>query len=74
MTDVPAPRGMYFEDFEIDQVLRTGRRTITSTDIVDSACLSGEFNDVHTDHDTARPRRSASRSRTVRWYSRSRPG
>ena len=51
MTDAPAPRGMYFEDFEVGQVLRTGRRTVTATDIVNFACLSGDFNDVHTNHE-----------------------
>lgn len=42
------PRGKYFEDFEIGQVIETPRRTITSTDIVNFACLSGDFNEVHT--------------------------
>lgn len=51
MTDAPAPRGMYFEDFQIGQVLLTGRRTVTATDIVNFACLSGDFNDVHTNHE-----------------------
>ncbi|MBR0781909.1 MaoC/PaaZ C-terminal domain-containing protein [Bradyrhizobium iriomotense] len=51
MTSAPAPRGMYFEDFTVGQVLTTGRRTITSTDIVNFACLSGDFNDVHTNHE-----------------------
>ena len=46
-----AVRGMYFEDFSIDQVLETPRRTITSTDIVNFACLSGDFNGVHADHE-----------------------
>lgn len=41
-------RGMYFDDFEVGQVLRTPARTITSTDIVNFACLSGDFNEVHT--------------------------
>jgi acyl dehydratase len=44
----PAPRGRYFEDFAVGEVLLTGRRTLTSTDIVNFACLSGDFNDVHT--------------------------
>ena len=44
-------RGLYFEDFEVGQVLETPRRTITSTDIVNFACLSGDFNGVHTDHE-----------------------
>ncbi|MDP3137542.1 MAG: MaoC/PaaZ C-terminal domain-containing protein [Burkholderiaceae bacterium] len=48
MTEQPAPRGRYFEDFSVGEVLLTGRRTMTSTDIVNFACLSGDFNDVHT--------------------------
>lgn len=52
--NVPAPRGRYFEDFAVGDVLVTGRRTITSTDIVNFACLSGDFNDVHTNHEYAR--------------------
>lgn len=43
------PRGMYFDDFQIGQVIETPRRTITSTDIVNFCCLSGDFNGVHAD-------------------------
>lgn len=42
------PRGRYFEDFEIGQEIVTPARTITSTDIVNFACLTGDFNEVHT--------------------------
>jgi acyl dehydratase len=41
-------RGRYFEDFEIGQEFRTPARTVTQTDIVNFACLSGDFNEVHT--------------------------
>ena len=41
------PRGLYFEDFEIGKTYLTPRRTVTSTDIVSFACLSGDFNEVH---------------------------
>jgi acyl dehydratase len=44
-----ATRGLFFEDFTVGQVLETPRRTITSTDIVNFACLSGDFNGVHAD-------------------------
>lgn len=54
MADTPAPRGRWFEDFTVGEVLLTGRRTITSTDIVSFACLSGDFNDVHCNHEYAR--------------------
>jgi acyl dehydratase len=42
------PRGRYFDDFEIGQEVVTPARTITSTDIVNFACLTGDFNEVHT--------------------------
>jgi acyl dehydratase len=41
-------RGLFYEDFEIGHVFKTSARTITSTDIVNFACLSGDFNEVHT--------------------------
>lgn len=44
-------RGMFFEDFEIDQVLVTSSRTVTSADIVNFCCLSGDFNEVHANYE-----------------------
>lgn len=45
----PVPvRGKYFDDFTIGDVFSTPCRTITSTDIVNFACLTGDFNEVHT--------------------------
>jgi acyl dehydratase len=41
-------RGKYFDDFEVGTEFTTPARTITSTDIVNFACLSGDFNEVHT--------------------------
>ena len=43
-----SPRGKYFEDFEVGSEFTTPARTITHTDIVNFACLSGDFNEVHT--------------------------
>jgi len=48
------PRGKFYEDFEIGEVLETPRRTITNTDIVNFACLSGDFNEVHTNWEYAK--------------------
>ncbi|XAH22038.1 MaoC/PaaZ C-terminal domain-containing protein [Xylophilus sp. GW821-FHT01B05] len=48
MTTDAKPRGHYFEDFEIGQELVTPARTVTSTDIINFACLTGDFNEVHT--------------------------
>ena len=45
------PRGMYFEDFEIGKSIVTSRRTVTLTDIVNFACLSGDHNAPHIDHE-----------------------
>jgi len=42
-------RGMYFEDFEVGQEITTPARTITETDIVNFAGISGDFNALHTD-------------------------
>jgi len=44
----PQPRGRYFEDFEVGEEIVSPARTITSTDIVNFACLTGDFNEVHT--------------------------
>ena len=54
MQGVSAPRGRFFEDFAVGDLMRTGSRTVTSTDIVNFACLSGDFNDIHTNHEFAR--------------------
>jgi acyl dehydratase len=42
-------RGMYFEEFEVGQKLMTPARTITETDIVNFAGVSGDFTSIHTD-------------------------
>lgn len=47
-TEQNVGRGRFFDDFEIGQEFRTPARTVTSTDIVNFACLSGDFNEVHT--------------------------
>lgn len=47
------PRGHYFEQFEIGQKLVTAARTITETDIVRFAGLTGDYNQIHTDAEFA---------------------
>ena len=42
------PRGLYFEEFEIGQKVISAGRTITESDIVRFAGLSGDFNQIHT--------------------------
>jgi 3-hydroxybutyryl-CoA dehydratase len=47
-------RGLYFEEFEIgDEVVSLGR-TITETDIVAFAALSGDWTTIHTDAEYAK--------------------
>jgi acyl dehydratase len=48
------PRGLYFEDFKEGMQLTTPARTVTSTDIVNFACLTGDFNEVHTNYEYAK--------------------
>lgn len=45
----PAKRGMYFEEFEVGQQFTTAARTVTETDIVLFAGLSGDYNQMHID-------------------------
>lgn len=47
------PRGRYFEQFEIGQQLVTAARTITESDIVNFAGMTGDFNQIHTDAEYA---------------------
>jgi 3-hydroxybutyryl-CoA dehydratase len=42
------PMGYYFEDIEIDKTLVTRGRTITESDIVQFAALTGDYNPMHT--------------------------
>ena len=53
-TATAEPRGLYFEDFEEGMQLTTPARTITSTDIVNFCCLTGDFNEVHSNYEYAR--------------------
>jgi len=48
------PRGRTFDQFELDEVITTARRTITEADIVNFAGLSGDFNPLHTDEEFAK--------------------
>jgi acyl dehydratase len=47
-------KGLYFEEFEIGQKLLTAGRTVTESDIVSFAGLSGDYNQIHTDAVLAR--------------------
>ncbi|HXG12665.1 MAG TPA: MaoC/PaaZ C-terminal domain-containing protein [Gemmataceae bacterium] len=45
---------LYFDDVEIGQEWESPGRTITETDVVNFAGLSGDFNPIHVDHEFAR--------------------
>jgi acyl dehydratase len=45
---------LYFDDVEIGQEWESPARTITQTDIVNFAGLSGDFNPIHMDHEFAK--------------------
>lgn len=42
-------RGLYLEEFQIGLKLKTPARTITETDVVNFAGISGDFTSIHTD-------------------------
>jgi acyl dehydratase len=48
------PQHLYFDDVEVGQLWESLGRTITETDIVNFAGLSGDFNPIHVDHEFAR--------------------
>jgi acyl dehydratase len=48
------PFHLFFEDVEVGQEWESLGRTITETDIVNFAGLSGDFNPIHIDHEFAR--------------------
>ncbi len=54
MNESTRPRGRYFEEFEIGDVIETPARTITETDVVLFAGLSGDYNQLHTDAEFAK--------------------
>ena len=45
---------IYFEDIEVGYKTETPGRTITEADIVNFACLTGDFNQLHTDAEFAK--------------------
>ena len=53
MTKNFSQRGMWFEEFEVGQQIITSGRTITESDLVSFAGLSGDYNQIHTDSEFA---------------------
>ena len=48
------PRGMNFEEFEVGYELVTAARTITETDIVNFAALTGDWTQIHVNAEYAK--------------------
>lgn len=46
---LPTRRGLYFEEYEVGQIITSSGRTITEADIVAFAGLTGDWNPLHTD-------------------------
>lgn len=45
--------GKYFDDFEIGEETVTAGRTVTETDIVNFAGITGDWNEIHTNKEVA---------------------
>lgn len=55
MSPIPEQvKGVYFEEFKLGQRFKTVSRTITESDVVTFAGLSGDYNQLHTDEEFAR--------------------
>jgi acyl dehydratase len=45
---------LYYDDLEVGQVFTTPARTVTETDLVSFAMLTGDWNQIHTDKEFAK--------------------
>ena len=54
MSQAFIPRGRYFEEFQVGDVVVSASRTINETDVVNFAGLSGDYTQMHTDAEFAR--------------------
>jgi acyl dehydratase len=53
-TATAARRGKYFEEFQVGMTIDSPARTVTETDVVNFAGISGDFNQIHTDAEYSR--------------------
>jgi acyl dehydratase len=53
LADLVIRRGFYFEEFALEDSMTSPARTITETDIVAFAALSGDWTAIHTDAEYA---------------------
>ena len=49
MSPLTSSRGLFFEEFQVGQHIVTVARTVTESDVVTFAGLSGDYNQIHTD-------------------------
>lgn len=54
MSALPLNNGLFFEDFQPGQKVKSAGRTVTEHDIATFAGLSGDFNQIHTDAEFAK--------------------
>lgn len=54
MADLKPRSGLYFEEYVIGDSITSQAKTITEADIVNFAALSGDWNPLHTDAETAK--------------------
>jgi acyl dehydratase len=54
MPQTYVPRGRYFEEFQVGDVVVTSGRTVTEADVAMFAGLTGDYNQLHTDAEFAR--------------------
>jgi acyl dehydratase len=48
------PRGRHFDDFRVGETFTTAARTVTESAVDQFAGISGDFNPLHTDEESAR--------------------
>lgn len=54
MADLQPARGLYYEDYAVGVSITSQGRTVTESDIVNFAMLSGDWNPLHTDAQAAK--------------------
>ena len=54
MSELVPGSGLYFEDYAIGDTITSQGRTVTETDIMNFAALSGDWNPIHTDVEVAK--------------------
>jgi acyl dehydratase len=54
MSKLSEHRGRYFEEMEVGDTIETVARTVTESDVMRFAALSGDYNQLHTDAEYAK--------------------